>query len=85
MNFLFERGKVFLSWKLCEIVLVYKKDCMLIKINYCFIIILLVLFKVFEKFVYLRFVLYFEDVYYNNVYVYRDCYGCDIVIFSLIE
>ena len=85
MNFLFERGKVPLSWKLGEIVPVHKKDCTLTKTNYCPITILPVLSKVLEKLVHSRLASRFEDVYHNNVFAYRDYHWCDTAILSLTE
>ena len=85
MNFLFERGKVRSSWKLGEIVPVYKKDCTLTKTNYPLITIPPVLSKVFEKLVHSRLASHFEDVYHNNVFAYRDYRGCDTAILSLTE
>ena len=85
VNFLFEMGKVPSSWKLGEIVPLHKKDCMLTKTNYHPITILPVLSKVFEKLVHSRLASHFEDVYYKNVFAYRDYHGCDIAILILTE
>ena len=63
------------SCKLGEIVPVQKKDCKLTKTNP--ITILPVLSKVFEKLIHSRLASHFADVYYNNVFAYRDHHGCD--------
>ena len=65
------------------IVPVHKKDCTLTKTNYRPITILPVLSKVFEKLVHSRLASYFEDIYHNNVFAYRDHHGCDTAILSL--
>ena len=44
-----------------------------------------VLCKVFKKLVHSRFASHFEDVYHNNVFVYRDYHGCNTAILSLTE
>ena len=73
------------NWKLGEIVPVHKKDCTLTNTNYRPISILTVLSKVFKKLVHSRLASYFEDVYHNNVFAYRDYHWCDTAILSLTE
>ena len=85
VNYLFDAGKVPLSWKLGEIVPVHKKDCTLTKTNYRPITILPVLSKIFEKLVHTRIGSYFEEVYHKNVFAYRQHHGCDSAILSLTE